>query len=85
MMPLSVPPMLPEDRKHLDVPAIPKPGMQFRKDGKVWQLASIDIQRGRFELPRLTLMFVAVDAVTFDCVDPKKASATSASPRLCVK
>lgn len=84
-MTLSYPPMLPEDRKHLDVPALPEPGMQFRKDGKVWQLVSIDMQRGIFELPRLTLGFVAVEPVTFDCVDPQKASATSASPRLCVK
>ena len=62
-MPISIPPMLPEDRKHLDVPQIPAPGMQFRKDGKVWQLVSIEKQSGRFELPRLTLEFVAIDPV----------------------
>ncbi len=62
-MNLSVPPMLPEDRKHLNVPQIPEPGMQFRKDGMVWQLVSVEMQKGIFELPKLTLGFVPVYSV----------------------
>ena len=62
-MPLSVPPMLPEDRKHLDVPSIPEPGIKFRKDGMVWQLVSIDMQRGPYEPSRFTLGFVGVESV----------------------
>jgi hypothetical protein len=66
-MTLSVPPILPEDRKHLDIPLMPAPRTRFQKDGKVWELVNMSLQRE--ELPgvraksKLTLEFVAVDTV----------------------
>ena len=62
-MALDVPPMLPEDRKYLDVPLMPVPGMSFRKDGWIWQLVKVQAEpslaRGDH---RLSLEFIAVDS-----------------------
>lgn len=63
-----VPPMLPEDRKHLDVPLMPTPGDCFQKDGWIWQLVSVHVEAKPIRNLRLTLEFVAIDPV--DPVNP---------------
>ena len=62
-MALSDPPMLPEDRKFLDVPLMPAPGKRFQKDGIVWVLVGVRGRSEQFTQTRLTLEFVAVDSV----------------------
>ena len=63
MATLSVPPMLPEDRKHLDVPSMPAPGMRFRKDGLQWELVGVHTEISPLRHPRLTLEFAVVNPV----------------------
>lgn len=62
-MDLSVPPMLPEDRKHLDIPPMPAPRTRLQKDGIVWELICISVHKEVLTLPKLTLEFVAVNSV----------------------
>ena len=59
----SVPPMLPEDRKHLDVAPIPELVTRLQRYGIVWVLTGEDIVRGKLTLPRLTLTFAALNPV----------------------
>lgn len=66
-MALSVPSMLPEDRKSLDVPQMPAPGTRFQDGGIVWELVGVHTQREPilepepFAKTKLTLEFLAVD------------------------
>ncbi len=60
-MALIVPPMLPEDRKHLDVPPMPAPGMRFRDGGRIWQLVGVRSDVIPEKSPRLFLKFAAID------------------------
>ena len=62
-MTLSVLPMLPEDRKYLDVPLMPVPGMCFRKGGRIWQLVGVRTEACPTRNQQLTLEFVAIDPV----------------------
>ena len=79
-MPLSVPPMLPEDRKYLDVPLMPEPGMSFRKDGCIWQLVKIQVEPRPRGDHRLTLEFIGVDSV--DPVNPVLPHTTPQTRRI---
>lgn len=67
-MALIVPPMLPEDRKHLDVPPMPAPGMRFRDGGRIWQLIGVRTEVSPEISPRLFLEFAAIDPALY--VDP---------------
>lgn len=62
-MTLSVPPMLPEDRKYLDVPLMPVPGKRFQKDDLLWELVGVRVEARTERDHRLSLEFVAVDSV----------------------
>lgn len=62
-MTLSVPPMLPEDRKHLDIPLMPAPRTRFQKDGLVWELVDVQAESCPTRKQRLKLDFIAVASV----------------------
>lgn len=63
-MDLIVAPMMPEDRKHLDLPPMPTTGMRFIKDGWIWQLVGVHTEAKPIRNLRLTLEFDAIDTVT---------------------
>ena len=61
-MTLKVPPMLPEDRKHLDVPPMPMPGTSFQYGGQQWILVGIQGELSLGSNQRLSLEFISVDS-----------------------